>query len=191
MGSAERIIRVNAVGTVNIVEALLPHVREGCALVNVASVAGYMLPGLFIPTRTYKLALTDVDAFARKLIRACNRGPAALRPGRAYALSKNFVVWYSKALAATFGAKGARVLSVSPGSVDTSMGRLEVKSGSGKLVDYAALKRFGRPEELAELLAFCAGDKPGYLTGVDILCDGGTMAGMGIRGKLRLALGAR
>ena len=38
----------------------------------------------------------------------------------------------------------------------------------------AALKRFGPPKEFAELLAFCAISKPGYFTGVDMLCDGGT-----------------
>jgi NAD(P)-dependent dehydrogenase (short-subunit alcohol dehydrogenase family) len=42
----------------------------------------------------------------------------------------------------------------------------------------------GRPDEVAELLAFCASDKPGYLTGVDILCDGGNMASMTLRDKL-------
>ena len=54
------------------------------------------------------------------------------------------------------------------------MGRLEKESGSERLVATAALKRFGTPEEIAELLAFCASSKSGYFTGVDILCDGGT-----------------
>jgi NAD(P)-dependent dehydrogenase (short-subunit alcohol dehydrogenase family) len=46
------------------------------------------------------------------------------------------------------------------------------------LAELSALKRFGRPAEIAELLAFCANDKPGYLTGTDIVCDGGVMAAM-------------
>jgi NAD(P)-dependent dehydrogenase (short-subunit alcohol dehydrogenase family) len=89
-------------------------------------------------------------------------------------------------MAARFGEKGARILSVSPGSFDTSMGRLEEKSGSRELLQFAALKRFGRPEEIAELLAFCA-SKPGYLTGIDILCDGGTLAGMTFKGMMKMA----
>ena len=40
---------------------------------------------------------------------------------------------------------------------------------------------------MAELLAFCAGDKPGYLTGIDILMDGGTDAGLTLRGQLAMA----
>jgi NAD(P)-dependent dehydrogenase (short-subunit alcohol dehydrogenase family) len=52
---------------------------------------------------------------------------------------------------------------------------------------HAALKRFGRPEEVAELLAFCASDRAGYLTGVDILCDGGVIGSMTFRDKLAIA----
>jgi NAD(P)-dependent dehydrogenase (short-subunit alcohol dehydrogenase family) len=184
------IIRVNAVGTVHVAEAFLPLAWEGFALVNVASIAGHMLPDFLAPQRTYKLAASDVRRFAEQLIAGCGRGSAQRRSDRAYALSKNFVIWYTKLLAPRFGAKDARVLSVSPGSFDTSMGRLEKASGSDKLVQYAAIRRFGRPEEVAELLAFCASRKPGYLTGTDILCDGGTMAGLGIKGKLQLAWSA-
>jgi NAD(P)-dependent dehydrogenase (short-subunit alcohol dehydrogenase family) len=46
------------------------------------------------------------------------------------------------------------------------------------MIESAALKRFGRAEEIAELLAFCASDKASYLTGVDIACDGGVLAQM-------------
>ena len=101
-------------------------------------------------------------------------------------LSKNFVIWYSKRIAAQFGGRGARVVSVSPGSFDTPMGQLEADAGAGALAALGALKRFGRPAEIAELLAFCAGDKPGYLTGADIICDGGVMAAMTLRDALRL-----
>ncbi|MEU4446760.1 hypothetical protein AB0K14_25850 [Actinosynnema sp. NPDC050801] len=45
------------------------------------------------------------------------------------------------------------------------MGRVEEKTGAGKMLEFAALKRFGLPDEIAEVLAFCADDKPGYLTG--------------------------
>ncbi len=187
MGSAETIIKINAVGTANVTEAALTMAHDGSAVVNVASIAGHMLPGFLAPKRTYRLAATDVDKFTRKLVATASRGPEKMRPGSAYALSKNFVIWYSRSRAAAFGARGARILSVSPGTFDTEMGRLEEKSGSGRLLDYAALKRFGRPEEIAELLAFCASDKPGYLTGTDILCDGGTKAGLGLKDMISMA----
>jgi NAD(P)-dependent dehydrogenase (short-subunit alcohol dehydrogenase family) len=67
------------------------------------------------------------------------------------------------------------------------MAKLEESAGAGALTQLGALKRFGTPSEIAELLAFCASDKPGYLTGTDILCDGGVMAGMTPLAAMRLA----
>lgn len=178
MAGPEAILRVNALGTVNIAQASLRHAGEGFALVNVASMAGHMLPGLLAPTRLYPLAASDPEAFVKKLLRRCRLLPEGLyRNGYAYSVSKHYVRWFSRSGAAKFGALGARLLSVSPGSFDTDMGRLEEKSGSAEMLKTAALKRFGRPEEIAELLAFCASAKAGYLTGTDVLCDGGVMAG--------------
>ena len=46
----------------------------------------------------------------------------------------------------------------------------------------AAFKRFGEPEEMANLLGFLASSKASYLTGADVLCDGGTTAGIHLVG---------
>jgi NAD(P)-dependent dehydrogenase (short-subunit alcohol dehydrogenase family) len=184
MGAAELIMRINAVGTVNLNEAFLPLARDGFAVVNVASMAAHMLPAVLAPTKRFAYALHNQDLFMRKMMSACRIAPKKTRPGMAYSLSKSFVVWYCKSQAGKFGRQGARILSVSPGSIDTQMGRLEEQHGAGAMVDYAALKRFGTAEEIAELLAFCASDKASYLTGVDILCDGGVTAAMSLRDKL-------
>jgi NAD(P)-dependent dehydrogenase (short-subunit alcohol dehydrogenase family) len=176
MGSADLIMRVNAVGTVNVNEAFLPLAHAGFAIVNVASMAAHMLPQTVIPTDSFGYALENQDVFMEKMMSACNVAPDEARPGLSYSLSKGFVVWYCKSQAPRFGSRGARVVSVSPGSIDTPMGRLEEQSGAGAMIDFAALKRLGKPEEIAELLAFCASEKAGYLTGADILCDGGVIA---------------
>jgi NAD(P)-dependent dehydrogenase (short-subunit alcohol dehydrogenase family) len=55
------------------------------------------------------------------------------------------------------------------------MAELE-KDEAGVLIKYCAIKRLGHVEEIANLFAFCASEKAGYLTGVDILCDGGCIA---------------
>lgn len=94
------------------------------------------------------------------------------------------MVWYTATQAHRFGQRGIRVVSVSPGSIDTAMGRLEKDSGAGAMAGHSALQRLGTAEEVAELLAFCASAKAGYLTGTDILCDGGTVAAMGLRDRL-------
>ena len=54
---------------------------------------------------------------------------------------------------------------------------------SMKVTD-AAVPRWGKPEEMAELLAFCVSEKAGYLTGTDILNDGGVIASMTERARL-------
>jgi Dehydrogenases with different specificities (related to short-chain alcohol dehydrogenases) len=55
------------------------------------------------------------------------------------------------------------------------MGELE-KDEAATYVQRCAIKRFGKVEEIAELLAALSQEKMGYLTGVDILCDGGCIA---------------
>lgn len=181
MATHEKIIRVNALGTVHVNEAFYAVAGPGFAIVNVASVAANILPNFLIPTRGFKVALRDEDLFIRRMTALCKVMPMG------YAISKNFVTWYCASQAERFGQRGARIVSVSPGSVDTAMGRLELEAGSGAMVKFGALKRFGRPEEVAEVLAFCASDKASYLTGVDIPCDGGVLATITLRDVLALA----
>ena len=191
MGSAQQIIRVNALGTVNVSEACYGLVEEGFAIVNVASMAAHTFPRVLLPKRRFEYALRNQDVFVKKMTSACNLLPTKMRPGFAYSISKNFVTWYCSSQAARFGKRGGRIVSVSPGAIDTPMGRLEERAGAGAMLNYAALKRFGRPEEVAELLAFCADTKAGYLTGVDIACDGGVLAAFTMRDMIAVARNTR
>lgn len=183
MGDADYVMRTNALGTVNVNEAFCETAGEGSAIVNVASMAAHMLPEELIPTARFPLALQDADTFMADMMSACDIVPEEARSGIAYALSKSFVRWYSTSQAERFNSLGLRIVSVSPGSVDTEMGRLEEQAGAGAMVTDAAVPRWGTAEEMAELLAFCAGDKAGYLTGTDILNDGGVIASMRERAR--------
>ena len=160
MGGADYVMRTNAVGTLNVNEAFLSVAGPGSAIVNVASMAAYLLPEEMVPTRRFPLALQDADAFLAEMLSVCEIVPEEIRPGLAYAVSKSFVRWYSTAQAERFNSRGIRILSVSPGSTDT---------------------------EVAELLAFCAGDRAGYLTGTDILNDGGVVASVRERARASAA----
>jgi len=184
MGSAEYIMRTNAVGTVNVNEAFFAAAGEGGAIVNVASVAAHMLPENMIPTARFPQALHDEDAFMADMLAACSVVGDEMQSGIAYAVSKSFVRWYSVAQCERFNGKGLRILSVSPGSIDTEMGQLEADAGAGAMVADAAVPRWGKPDETAALLAFCASDKAGYLTGTDILNDGGVIASMTERARI-------
>jgi NAD(P)-dependent dehydrogenase (short-subunit alcohol dehydrogenase family) len=184
MGSAEYVMRTNAVGTVNVSEAFFAGADEGAAIVNVASMAAHMLPENMVPTAQFPQALLDVDAFMKDMLAVCSVVPEEMQSGIAYAVSKSFVRWYSVAQCERFNGKGLRVLSVSPGSIDTEMGQLEAEAGAGAMAADAAVPRWGKPEEMAELLAFCVSDRAGYLTGTDILNDGGVIASMKERARL-------
>ncbi|HEY9263356.1 MAG TPA: SDR family oxidoreductase [Mycobacterium sp.] len=184
MGDAEYVMRTNALGTVNVDEVFYGTASEGAAIVNVASMAAHMLPDELIPTSRFPLALRDEDAFMDAMMSACEIAPEEARSGIAYALSKSFVRWYSSSQAERFNGRGLRIVSVSPGSVDTEMGRLEEQAGAGAMVADAAVPRWGKAEEMAELLAFCASDRAGYLTGTDILNDGGVIASMRERARV-------
>lgn len=188
MGDADYVTKTNAVGTVNVNEAFYGTAGAGSAIVNVASMAAHLLPEELIPTGQFPLALRDGAAFMNAMTAVCNPVPPEARSGLAYAVSKAFVRWYSTSQAERFNGRGLRIVSVSPGSIDTEMGRLEEQAGAGAIVANAAVPRWGKPEEMAELLAFCASAKAGYLTGTDILNDGGVIAS--VNERTRLAAGS-
>ncbi|TPG34950.1 SDR family oxidoreductase [Mycolicibacterium hodleri] len=184
MGDAEYVMRTNALGTLNVNEVFYGLAGEGAAIVNVASMASHMLPEEIIPTTQFPLALTDVTAFMEGMTASCGIAPDEARPGLAYAVSKSFVRWYSSSQAERFNVRRLRIVSVSPGSVDTEMGKLEEQAGAGAMVADFAVPRWGTAEEMAELFAFCASDRAGYLTGTDILNDGGVIASMKERTRI-------
>ncbi|OBH10495.1 oxidoreductase [Mycobacterium sp. E1747] len=184
MGPADYVMRTNALGTLNVNEAFYAAAGEGAVIVNVASMAAHMLPAEMVPVDQFPLALTEADAFLDAVMTTCNIVPEEGRSGLAYAVSKSFVKWYSQSQAERFNGRGLRIVSVSPGSIDTEMGRLEEPAGAGAMVSNAAVPRWGKPEEMAELLAFCASAKAGYLTGTDILSDGGVIASMTERARV-------
>ena len=178
MADGEKIIRVNALGTVYINQEFSKVMGEGSVIVDVSSYSAYILPSFIIPKKAYALADTDEDKFVNKLLKRSRLAKGDYqRSGFAYSLSKNFVVWYAKKCAYEYGKKGIRVVSLSPGLIATDMGNLEAKDG-GMLIPFSCEERMGKPEELGYALATVADERNGYLAGVDVLCDGGSTNGM-------------
>ena len=175
MGDPEKIMATNALGTININEAFYAVMQEGSCIIDVSSMASYMVPKILYPQKVYKYSRIDKELFIKKMMSRVNLFPKDSRTFLAYAISKNFIIWYAKTDAEKFGRKGIRVLSVSPGFFDTPMGDLE-KDLSDGYIPFSALKRTGDVDEIANLFAFCVNEKVGYLTGTDILCDGGCIA---------------
>lgn len=175
MGDAKTIMEVNALGTIYVNNAFYKVMEEGGCLIDVSSMSAYLTPKMVMPVGIYKYSRYDSEKFMKKMMRRIRFYPEKYQSGIAYGISKNFVIWYAKQDAARFGEMGARVLSVSPGNFDTPMGEIEKEEASA-YVKYCAVKRVGKVEEIAGLFAYCVSDSAGYLTGVDILCDGGLVA---------------
>jgi len=174
-GGTEALMRINALGTINLNEAFHDLMEKGSCMIDIASMSGYFFSPTEADMEIYQLSRSDKGQFIEKAMEKINQLPESSRAGMAYVMSKNFVIWYAKADAAKFGEKGARVISISPGTFETPMNDAE-KESTDNYIPHCAIKRLGRVEEIADLIAFCASEKASYLTGTDILCDGGFVA---------------
>lgn len=94
----------------------------------------------------------------------------------AYATSKWAVRGMTKAAALDLGLKGIRVNSVHPGTIATPMTAKYGVSEGGPLI-FAALDRPGTADEVAEVVCFLASDKASYISGTEIVVDGGSATG--------------
>jgi 3alpha(or 20beta)-hydroxysteroid dehydrogenase len=99
----------------------------------------------------------------------------------AYTASKFGVRGLTKVAAIEYGGDGIRVNSVHPGGMDTPMTRAVMDEEGRKYVasKVTGLKRMGRPEEVASVVAFLASDDASYCTGSEFLVEGGVMASVG------------
>ncbi|WP_417357601.1 SDR family oxidoreductase [Gallaecimonas pentaromativorans] len=90
----------------------------------------------------------------------------------AYALTKSALQGMVRGLARDLGERGITVNNVQPGPVDTDMNPAEGPF-SELMHSFMAIKRHGKPEEIAALVAFLAGPEAGYITGSQHTIDGG------------------
>lgn len=104
-----------------------------------------------------------------------------------YCASKAGVVALMKVLAAELGDHGIRVNSVSPGPTDTprSVGRVgeKVMERLRERFDGAALRRLGQAREIADAVVYLSSDRSSYVSGHDLVVDGGLMASVYIAAK--------
>jgi len=102
--------------------------------------------------------------------------PGAENPSiLAYASTKGALETLVKNWAAILGPQGIRVNAVAPGVIDTDMSNF-TKTEAGRELTLAmqALKRMGKPEDVADVVAFLASDKARWITGASIPVDGGS-----------------
>jgi 3-oxoacyl-[acyl-carrier protein] reductase len=93
----------------------------------------------------------------------------------AYASTKGALETLVKNWAAILGPRGIRVNAVAPGGIDTEMSNFtKTEAGQEALLGMQALKRIGKPEDVADVVAFLASDLARWITGASIPVDGGS-----------------
>ncbi|RZD88564.1 SDR family oxidoreductase [Streptomyces albidoflavus] len=175
--SPAAVLRVDLLGTALVVEEFGHVVAPGGAGVVIASMAGHMLRTPLSAEQESALAHTP----AGELLRLPFADPEALGQG-AYGLAKYGNRLRVQAASAAWGARGARINSVSPGVIATPMGQQELDGASGRtmraMVAASGAGRLGTPEDIAEAAAFLLGPGASFITGNDLLVDGGVVAAL-------------
>lgn len=147
----DRVFDINGKGVWNGCRAAIPHLKEqeSGAVVNVASLAGVI----------------------------------GQPWSAAYAFTKGGVAKLTRTIAGELGRYGVRANAVCPGFTDTPMvrGGLEARddpeAAREKLESKYALKRIGEPEEIAAAICFLASDDASFVTGHELVVDGGYTSG--------------
>lgn len=172
------ILKVNLVGAALIEKTLLPLMAEGGAGVFVSSSGGHRAaPAPEI------VAILDTPLEGDLPARLEAAMSEALISGRAYSLSKWALNRMVRRKAAAWGRRKARIVSVSPGIIDTEMGAAadaEAASGKSKSAMRAVLPlgRDGAMSEIADAVEFLTSRRASYISGTDLLIDGGLVAAM-------------
>jgi 3-oxoacyl-[acyl-carrier protein] reductase len=93
----------------------------------------------------------------------------------AYASTKGALETLVKNWAAILGPRGIRVNAVAPGVIDTNMSNFtKTEAGREVALEMQPLKRLGKPEDVADVVAFMASDGARWITGASIPVDGGS-----------------
>ena len=165
MAEPNRILEVNLAASMRLLDTVYPHVSAGSAMVLFASSAAHQIGTIFDDRILEVTSPTEVEQLAS----ICPNS------GMAYSIAKRGVLLLARREAHRFGAKASRVATISPGIIDTPMGRAEMQQFPimQNLVDNSALKRAARAEEVASVAVFLCSSAASFITGTDILVDGG------------------
>lgn len=171
MASGQRILDVNLRGAALLIEGFGPLAVEGTVGVFIASMAGHLWP----MGRDREAAVATADV--ANLIGATGL-PEDVDPATAYGVSKRGVMLRVAAAAPAWGQKGARIVSVSPGMIATGMGHQESAAQPimAEMLRQSPVPRLGTPSEIAAAVAWLAGPDAAFVTGTDLLVDGGVVA---------------
>ena len=172
--SAQAVMAVDLLGVALVLQDFGDIVAPGGAGVVIASMAGHMFPPMDAE-RERALAhnppgeLLDLD-FVSSITEST----------MAYPIAKQANLLRVRGASAHWGRRGARINSISPGIISTPMSQEELASpvgdGMRAMIAMSATGRIGTPDDIAAAAAFLLGPQASFITGTDLLVDGGVIA---------------
>jgi NAD(P)-dependent dehydrogenase (short-subunit alcohol dehydrogenase family) len=171
MAGPERIMEVNYNVSAQLVNMIRPKMAEGGCAVLIASSSAYLVSSPEIDAAIAALTSDDSSSLL----------PFAKTPEAAYPISKRAVIRLVGREAEAFGARNARIVSISPGLIDTAAARKEAAASPQMemMRQKTPLRRFGQPSEIATVAAFLCSPAASFISGRDIPVDGGMLIGLG------------
>ena len=178
MAPPDRVLAVDLYGSALVFEEFERVIAPGSSGLVVSSMAGHMSAAL--PTEhEHALAFTPaVELLALPFLSA----EAVPNSMVAYVISKRANQLRVQAASITWGKRGARVNSISPGIIATPLAQHEMDSPSGDfyraMIAASPAQRMASPDEIAVAANFLLGPDAGFITVSDLLIDGGVIAAM-------------
>jgi len=176
--AVDAILRVDLYGVAVVLEEFAEVISSSGTGVVIASMAAHVL-GPLAPEEEAALMTTPADEL---LSLPFLQSDAVGDPGRAYMVAKRANVLRVMRESLSWGRRGARLNSISPGIIATPMGReeLEGEHGAGMraLIEMSGTGRVGTSADIAKTTAFLLGPDSSFLTGTDLLVDGGVVAAL-------------
>jgi NAD(P)-dependent dehydrogenase (short-subunit alcohol dehydrogenase family) len=176
--SSDTVVDVDLLGVAHVLDAFAPVMAPGGAGVVISSMSGHLIG----PAPGEEAAALTATPTAELNGLACVQAARAGDPGLAYAWAKRATMLLVRAAAGPWGASGARINSISPGVIATAMGEAELAGPHGdgmrQMVAGSATGRLGTAEDVAAAATFLLGPEASFITGTDLLVDGGVVASL-------------
>jgi NAD(P)-dependent dehydrogenase (short-subunit alcohol dehydrogenase family) len=172
----QHMIKLDLIGSAYALDAFGEVMAKDGAGILISSQTGYMLPQPLTNEEEYALTMTPADELAQLPML---QPSVIVNSGIAYIMSKRANQLRVRKAAIDWGKRGARINTISPGVVVTPLAYDEFRAageGYQKMIEASAMHRVGNPAEIANAAQFLLSDQASFITGTDLLVDGGTIA---------------
>lgn len=174
--SAQAVMAVDLLGVALVLQEFGEVIAPGGAGVVIASMAGHLFPPLTADQEKALAHNPPAELLDLEFISSVTESTFA------YPIAKQANLIRVRAASAQWGERGARINSISPGIISTPMGQEELASAVGDgmraMTAMSGTGRIGTPDDIAAAAAFLLGPQASFITGADLLVDGGVVAAL-------------